>query len=321
GRSVANEPNGPLGSAGIETETDEPNYESLFAFLSLMRRWRRPLVLITLSVIVLTALVTEFVAVHWYRATAVMRPVSQHESPALNSLVGGVGQIASMLGAAGSGNDMKAQEFIATLESYDFVVALIEQDDLAGHLDATRGYLSRFFFPHLTMWDRYQLVMSRFDTEYSVTTGNLTVSYEDADPHTAVRILGLFIKALREKVQRRELETARAAAASLMEEADHSADALLRGQIYLMAADQIKQERLAQISADFAFFVIQSPIAPDDPSRPRVGAIVILIGAFTAILLVLAAVAIERFQLLRAKYRAALARLPTGAAEVRNVAP
>jgi len=288
-------------------EPETPNYESLFNLIELVRRWWRPVVLITLAMMVLAGFLTKFVAIHWYRATAVLRPVSQHESPAINSLVGGVGQIASMLGATGGETDMKAEEFIATLQSYDFAVPVFQQNDLQDHLDSTRGYLSRLMQPHLTTWERYKLVMGRFDTQYSANTGNLTLSYEDSDSRTAVRVLNLFIKALRDKVQHRELETAHAAATSLLEEADRSADALLRGQIYLMAADQIKQEKLAQINADFAFFVIQSPIAPDRPSRPSLVITVILTGIITLLLLCLAIAALERFRLIRGEYRAALA--------------
>jgi hypothetical protein len=92
-----------------------------------------------------------------------------------------------------------------------------------------------------------------FDTQFSANTGNLTLTCEDNDSHIAAKILDLMIKALRLKVQHRELETARAAAASLMEEADHSADALLRGQIYLMAADQIKQQSSRRLTPTLPF--------------------------------------------------------------------
>src|SRR5271167_1649216 len=97
--SAASERNGLPDADQFEPET--PNYENLFNLVESVRRWWRPVVLITLVMMVLAGLFTKFVAIHWYRATAVLRPVSQHESPAINSLVGGVGQIASMLGATG----------------------------------------------------------------------------------------------------------------------------------------------------------------------------------------------------------------------------
>src|SRR5579863_854076 len=318
--SASNARNGLPDLEPFEPET--PNYENLFNFLESARRWWRPVILITFAMMLIAALFTKFVAIHWYRATAVLRPVSQHESPAINSLVGGVGQIASMLGATGGESDMKAEEFIATLQSYDFAVPVIRQNDLQDHLDNSRGYLARLIQPHLTTWELYKLMIGRLDTQYSANTGNLTLAYEDNDSRTAVRILDLFITALREKVQHRELETARAAATSLLEEADHSADALLRGQIYLMAADQIKQEKLAQINADFAFFVIQSPIAPDRPTRPSVVITVILTGVLTFVLLCLGIAAMERYRLIRVQYRAsqtdALALIPEGAPPIRS---
>jgi hypothetical protein len=146
-------------------------------------------------------------------------------------------------------------------------------------------------------------MLARIDADYSARTGNLTLRYEDNDPQMAAKVLGLIVTSLRDKVQHRELETARAAAASLLEEADRSADALLRSQIYLMAADQIKQEKLAQINADFAFFVIQSPVAPDRPSRPSVIVAMLLTGMLTLIGLILAIAVSDQLEQMRERHR------------------
>jgi hypothetical protein len=277
----------------------EINELNLFRYVDLACRWWRLVVIVTLAMMLLAGVITRFALIHWYRAETILRPVSQHQSPAINQLVGGVGEIASMLGAAGDQTDMKAEEFISTVESYDFITALIERDNLGPHLDATRSRLSRLLFPHPSNWSRFKLMLGRIDADYSARTGNLTLRYEDNDPQNAAKVLGLIVTALREKVQRRELETAHAAAASLLEEADRSADALLRSQIYLMAADQIKQEKLAQINADFAFFLIQSPVSPDRPSRPSVVVSMLLTGMLTLIGLILAIALLDQLEQLR----------------------
>jgi hypothetical protein len=297
-----------------ETESEGLN---LFRFVDLGRRWWRWVAGITLAMMLVAGFCARFVAIRWYRAEAVLRPVSQHQSPAINQLVGGVGEIASMLGAAGDQTDMKAEEFISTVESYDFIVPLIERHNLANHLDATRSGLSRVLTPHPSTWSRFKMMLARFDADYSARTGNLTIGYEDDDPQIAAKTLGLFVTALRDKVQRRELETAHAAASSLLEEADRSADALLRSQIYLMAADQIKQEKLAQINADVAFFVIQAPVAPDRPSRPSVIVAMLLTGILTLIGLVLAIALSDQLEQMRQRHRVAALPHSTGLIEAR----
>ena len=301
----------------IWIDAQEAEGVDLLRYLDLAHRWWKWVAFITLAMTLLAGVYTRFIAIRWYRAETVLRPVSQHESPAINQLVGGVGEIASMLGAAGDQTDMKAEEFISTVESYDFLVALIDRNNLGDHIDATRGGLTRLLFPHPSTWSRFKLILSRIDADYSARTGNLTLGFEDSDPKVAAQVLSLMVTELREKVQHRELDTARAAAASLLDEADRSADALLRSQIYLMAADQIKQEKLAQINADFAFFVIQSPVSPDRPSRPSVIISMLLTGMLTLIGLIAAIAIDDQFKQMKERHRVTAIPLTTPAIEAR----
>jgi len=87
---------------------------------------------------------------------------------------------------------------------------------------------------------------------------------------------------------------AAAAIESLRTEAAATADPMLRSELYILEAKQVERRKMAQVEADFAFRVLDSPAASDRPYRP----LVILDCAVAGIL---AACAAAAFILLRGR--------------------
>lgn len=240
---------------------------------ALRERWRL-IAAATFSAMLVTGIVTKFIMTKWYRAEAIIRPVTQGAVQGrLAGLLGGLGGLggAGGLGAAvlGSESGNPASEYMPVLKSFDFSIQLIAGHGLGPHLD-THGWSLFGGVPADPNWVRYRIMRKRFDCEFSIRTGNLTLYYQDPDRAMAGKVLGYYISDLRELLRREEIHDTTEAIASLRDEAKQTADSLLQTQLDEMLARQIQQQKLAQVEADFAFKVLQAPTTPDKPYRPKV---------------------------------------------------
>jgi hypothetical protein len=114
--------------------------------------------------------------------------------------------------------------------------------------------------------------VKRFDCEYSIKSGNISLYFQANRRDDAERILGYYIGDLRELLRSREVESTSAAIESLKEEAGATPDPVLRTQLYETIAKQVERKKMAQVEADFAFRVIDPPAASDEHFKPHVKA-------------------------------------------------
>lgn len=111
--------------------------------------------------------------------------------------------------------------------------------------------------------------MKSFSCEYSPKTNNLTFYYEGESVEGAERILGYYVDDLREKLRSRETKETAEAIESMKQEVRVTSDTLLQQQLYGLIANQMQQLKLAQVQADFAFSVLEPPVAPDRKYSPK----------------------------------------------------
>ena len=225
---------------------------------------------------IMAALVAGFVLPKWYRAAAVIRPIA---TPAVESRIAGVmGGLGGGLGLSGlaaslgaGGGDSDAEEYIAILQGFQFDVNLAERHHLSKEL-LKPGFLS---FLHSSKigdpsWAVYRVLEKRFECDYSIKTGNITLYFQSHNRSDAENILSYYIQDLRDLLRAREIAGASSAIDSLEEEANSTPDSLLRSQLYELVARQIERKKMAQVEADFAFRVLDPPAASDKPYRPSV---------------------------------------------------
>ena len=237
---------------------------------------RRRIALLVLVTILLVVLVTSFVMRQTYRATAILRPVAK--AATAGRIAGMFGEMGSgtlnplaMLAGAGGEGSSEAEEYMTILQSFAFNTALIERHNLSEELSRpSSNPILAWFQSKDLRWRRYRTLSHRFDCEYSLKTGNLTLYFVAKTPAKAETILGYFIDDLREKLRSREVQGAAAAIGSMKDEARVTPDALLQAQLYELIAKQMQQLKLAQVEADFAFTVLEPPAAPDKPYSPNV---------------------------------------------------
>ncbi len=249
---------------------------------ALSARWRT-IAAVAIVAAVITATTAGLAFPKWYRATAVVRPISSSAvENRISGLTGGLGGgtlagLASSL--TGSGSD--AEEYVAILHGFRFTVTLAERHRLTDEL-LKPGLLSFLHSkPKDPDWAVYRVLKSRFDSDFSIKTGNLTISFEAKSRSDAERILGYYIADLLDLLRTRETRDATSAIDSLEAEAASTPDPMLRAQLYELVAKQVERRKTAQVEADFAFRVLDPPAASDRPSSPQV-ALDAFIAAFLA---------------------------------------
>jgi len=244
---------------------------------AIRERWRL-IAAATLLAMLATALITKFAMTKWYRAAAIIRPVTAGAVQGrVSGLLGGLSAGGLGGGLLGGEASNPASEYMPVLDSFDFTTRLLAGHGLKSHLMPS-GWGIFGGAPRDPEWARYRSMKKRFESEFSIRTGNLTLYYQDPDRAMATKVLGFYISDLRELLRAEEIHDTTEAIASLRDATKHTPDNLLQTQLYEMLAHQIQQQKLAQVQADFAFKVLQSPTTPDKPYRPRVMLDCILAG-------------------------------------------
>lgn len=216
-------------------------------------------------------LFTKYFAVKFYRAQAVIAPISSQPgfgaiseggSDMMDSMGGG---LMSLFNLAGGGDTASiAERYLSIMNSYVFTTDLIKRY----HLERQIIGVSSKNAPTVTRWSMHRQLASRFSAEYDYRSGNLLLYFLDSNPDDAQRILGYYLDSLRDKLRNEEVQSAAAAAVSLQDEIRKTSDALLQTQLYELMARQVQREKVAQVQADFAFKVIEPPVVPDNYYAP-----------------------------------------------------
>jgi len=235
------------------------------ALVVLARTWKL-LVFATSVATLVCAFLALFVMAKWYRAEAVLRPVSElmpnrlavSERP-LN--------VSSLLDQVVPTS--RAEELMATVESFQFGLAMVRNHHLERALLATKRWRPWNRHPDPS-WEIFRTLQERFSCDYSISTGNLTLYYQDRDRTMAQTILGFYVDDLRAKLREEQVGTTTATAKSLRDEAGSTPDTLLQQQLFQLIAEQLQQQKLAMVDANFAFKVIDAPRASDRPYSPSV---------------------------------------------------
>ncbi len=247
----------------------EPGYgDDLGDYLAPLRHHWKALAIITLVAMAAAFAFSKYQLARWYQAIAIIKPMTPQQTAGhLQGLLGGsnLGMLSDFVGS--QYNSDAAQEYITILTSFSFVTAMVErhhlEDEILPRAQSRASLDTR-------QWAMYRIMLARLRCDYSVKNSSMTMSFEDPSRERARRILGYEIDDLRERLRSREVRNAADAVASLNQQITRISDSLLKQEIYELIATQIQREELAAVEADFAFTVLQPPVAPDLPVWPRV---------------------------------------------------
>jgi uncharacterized protein involved in exopolysaccharide biosynthesis len=240
-----------------------------------LRSWPKTIAISVILVAAMTGVISKFFLTKWYKATVIIRPVSQGAiQEQLEGLMSGFGGgsaagIGGML-ASVSGSSGDADEYVSIIKSFTFSRALIGHHDLMkDFMPAQPPSLKEFDSSRHLQWLAYRELQSRLTCEYSVRTGNITLEFQDTDPGRAEVILGYVIDDFRELLRQKQVHDAKAAVDSLEEQARRTSDVLLQSELYQLIANQVQRGKVAEVQSDFAFTIIEAPSASDIKVWPR----------------------------------------------------
>ncbi len=184
----------------------------------------------------------------------------------MGSLTGLTSGVSALAGLPTEQED-DAEEYMSIMGSYAFTMDIVRRTGLQAVLQRrSLGY--RLLGWKLTAYRLYLKMNSLFSAEFSVKSGNITMTFLDTDRDRALRVLSAYIALLRQRLQEREVASAESAVRALSKEAERTPDTQLQAAIYDIIARQLQRRDLAQVQADFSFRVIEPPVAPEWPDVP-----------------------------------------------------
>jgi uncharacterized protein involved in exopolysaccharide biosynthesis len=269
---------------------DQITLDAVFA-AAWRRRW-----LMLACVLLATGLATAaaFVMKPKYLVEVVMIPVKADDArSALSSVVGQLGGLASLAGAALSGGGNK-DENIEYLRSYDFAARFIEEENLlpilfAKKWDAQNGRWNVDDPEDVpTVSDGVRLLDRIRNVQEERRTGLVTLSLKWRDRELAARWANLMVERVNRDLRARAIAEAQASIDYLNTELAKTGVVELRESLYRLYENQVKTIMFAKVRSQYAFKVIDPAFVPDadrfvQPKRiPMIliGAVGGLLGGF-----------------------------------------
>jgi LPS O-antigen subunit length determinant protein (WzzB/FepE family) len=268
---------------------DAQGLRHILYLLMLFRDSRWQIILFALAAATVIFVVTEFCLIHYYQATAIIRPVSQADQG--NLVSGMLSGVTSTLGALTglSGDEEKdAEKYISIVNSYAFTMDLLKRTNLAPRLMSRSLGYSLLGLP-VSDYRLYKKMAALFDADFSLKTGNITMTFLDPDPVIAKKVLADYVNLLRARLRQHEIESSSAAITAMQKAAVTTSDPLLQATLYDAVTKQIQRRGMAEVQADFSFEVIDPAVVSDKIYEPKVAlnsVLALVLGAVVAMLFI-----------------------------------
>lgn len=228
-----------------------------------------------------------------YKATAVLAP-AQEDGGGLSSALGQLGGLASLAGVSiGEGGSSESQIAQEIMKSWSFVESFIVDNNLQVEVYAAKGWSKSSGelkidddvydidaqawvledddtdeFRPPTSWELFE----RFDEMLSVsqdkTSGLVSVSLEFYSPVIAKEWLDLYITAINEHMQARQVAKVSSNISYLEAQIEKTSITEMREVFYTIIEEQIKNKMVAEASPDYAFVTISPSMLPEEKSKP-----------------------------------------------------
>ena len=294
---------------GREEKVDEASLGELFAIL-----WQGKAVIIAVTLVFAFASVFFALSVpNQYRATVVLAP-AQSDGGGLSGALGQLGGLASLAGVnIGTSDSGEAQIAQQIMQSWGFIDGFINQYDLAVEIFAAEGWreLSNEILidPDLydvdtkswlieddgvinppTSWALFKVFRQMLDVVEDNKTGLVSVSIEYYSPLLAKQWLDMYLIAINDHMQRRQVEKVSRNIEYLEDQIAKTSIAEMQGVFYTIIEEQIKSKMLAEASPNYAFAVVNPSMVPEEKSQPKRALICVLgtlLGGILSVLWVL----------------------------------
>ena len=236
--------------------------------------------------------VAAFVVTPVYRSATVLMPASTGRTNlgSLNSALGQLGGLASLVGMSVGGEDSETEEALAVLRSRQFTEAFIADLDLMPKLFADKWDVAqkKWKVPvkrQPTPAQAYRLFSREICTIIEdKKTGLVTLQIDWRDRNEAAGWSNELVRRINAEMRARAIAQADASVGYLQNELINTADVGTREAINRLTESQVRKRMLASVTQEYAFRVVDRAMAPDvsDPVRPA-KMMLILVGLILGI--------------------------------------
>jgi uncharacterized protein involved in exopolysaccharide biosynthesis len=237
----------------------------------------------------LAGIAVSFLFTPVFRADATLVPSDEVLGLNQNSIVGGLGGLASLVGFGGAGN--RENEALAILKSRALTSAYIEANDLLPIIFYDRWDADKHQWKSNkkgqvpTLEDGYTV----FDKSIRLVvenrkTGLVIVSVTWRDPKLAKEWVDGLVNAANDLLRRQAIERSTTNLEYLQKVLDRTTVVTMKDTISKLMETELKKQMMATGNRDYAFRVVDPPVIPEHKSAPKRSLFAVFGGAFGAML-------------------------------------
>ena len=250
-----------------------------------------------------------------YKATALLAP-AQSDAGGLSSALGQLGGLASLAGVSiGEGTSTESEIAQEVMKSWSFIDNFIVGNKLQVKIYAAEGWSKSSQELKIdddvyeisqqtwlledettgelrppTSWELFERFSEMLSVSKDRQTGLVSVSIEYYSPHIAKDWLELYIAAINEHMQERQVVRVSNNISYLEAQIAKTSIAEMREVFYTIIEEQTKNKMVAEASPDYAFVTVSPSMVPEEKSKPSRALICVvgtLLGGALGVVIVL----------------------------------
>ena len=280
-----------------DTQNDEINFRELFDVL-----WAGKFKIIVITCIFAVASVYYALSIpNQYKALTLLAP-AQSSQGGLSGGLGQLGGLASLAGVSiGSSATNEAQIALEIMQSWSFIEGFIKDNDLEVEIFAAEDWdqtsndlkINNEIFNTEneqwlikdqngiagppSSWDLYKKFKGKLSVSQDKLSGLVLVSIEYYSPQLAKQWLDMYVKAINEYMQQRQIFKVTNNINYLNTQIEKTPISEMQEVFYSIIEEQIKSKMLAEASPDYAFVAVNTSMVPHQKSQPTRSIICIII--------------------------------------------
>ena len=286
-------------ASGAQQYDDEIDLKELFGVL-----WAGKILIVTITAVFAIGSVLVALSIpNQYKATAVLAP-AQADGGGLSSALGQLGGLASLAGVSiGEGSSSESQIAQEIMKSWSFVESFIVDNNLEVEVYASKGWSKSSGELKIeddiydidtqswlledddtnelrppTSWELFERFGEMLSVSQDKQSGLVSVSIEYYSPVLAKEWLDLYIAAINEHMQDRQVVKVSSNISYLEAQIAKTAIAEMREVFYTIIEEQTKNKMVAEASPDYAFVAVSPSMVPEEKSQPK-RALICVLGA------------------------------------------
>lgn len=298
-------------ASGAHQYDDEIDLKELLGVL-----WAGKILIVAVTIVfVVGSVMFALFTPNEYRATVVLAP-AQSEDGGLSSALGQLGGLASLAGVSiGVGESSESKIAQEIMRSWSFIDSFIAGNNLEVEVYAAKGWSKSSGELNIdddvydidtrawqledddtdelrppTSWELFESFSDRLSVSQDQKSGLVSVSIEYYSPVIAKEWLDLYIVAINEHMQARQVAKVSRNISYLEEQIAKTSIAEMREVFYTIIEEQTKNKMVAEASPDYAFVAVSPSMVPEEKSKPSRALICVLgalLGGMLGVLLVL----------------------------------